>query len=124
MDLNNFDENEKQDKDQDNGAVDALTYAYEHMGKMKESGIVTKAGVPECLKEEFDPVNRPEHYTSGKYECIDVMEDNFGTDAVENFCMCNAFKYIFRAQRKNGVEDLKKAIWYLNKIIEIEERDK
>ena len=120
MDLNNFDENEKQD----NGAVDALTYAYEHMEKMKESGIVTKVGIPECLKEEFDLVNIPEHYTSGKYECIDVMEDNFGTDAVENFCMCNAFRYVFRAQRKNGVEDLKKAIWYLNKIIEIEERNK
>lgn len=115
IDLNNFDENEKQD----NGAVDALTYAYEHMEKMKEQGVVKKVDA-----KEFDTVNRPEHYTSGKYECIDVMEDNFGTDAVENFCMCNAFKYIFRAQRKNGVEDLKKAIWYLNKIIEIEERDK
>lgn len=38
-----------------------------------------------------------------------------------NFCQCNAFKYLYRAKRKNGLEDMKKAIWYLNKYVELEE---
>lgn len=57
----------------------------------------------------------------GKYECIDVMTDVFGVDAVRNFCKLNAFKYIWREQNKNGVEDIKKAVWYLNKLIELSE---
>lgn len=71
-----------------------------------------------CLKN--DPVNHPKHYT-GKYECIDVMTELFGVDAVKNFCACNAFKYIWRFREKNGIEDVKKADWYLNKLIELEE---
>ena len=68
-----------------------------------------------------DPINRPEHYTDGKYECIDVMQEIMGIFEVKNFCICNAWKYLWRHQKKNGVEDIKKAIWYLNKFIELEE---
>lgn len=71
----------------------------------------------------FDNVNRPAHYNTGKYESIDVMVETQGVDAVKNFCICNAFKYIYRHRFKNGVEDIKKAIWYLNKYIELEERE-
>lgn len=69
----------------------------------------------------FDNVNRPAHYNTGKYESIDVMVETQGVDAVKNFCICNAFKYIYRHRFKNGVEDIKKAIWYLNKYVELEE---
>lgn len=69
-----------------------------------------------------DNVNHPSHYT-GRYECIDVMQDVFGNGAVDNFCLCNAFKYIWRARKKNGLEDVKKAVWYLNKYIEEAEKD-
>lgn len=65
-----------------------------------------------------DPVNRPAHYTSGGIECIDAMQAAFGEDAVKDFCLCNAFKYLWRHRQKNGVEDLKKARWYLNRLIE------
>lgn len=76
-------------------------------------------------KEEFDPVNKPMHYTHGKYESIDVMEDVFGTSAVENFCLCNAFKYLYRCEYKgHKIEDIKKAQWYLNKIVELYEKNK
>lgn len=68
-------------------------------------------------KEPSDNVNHPSHYT-GRYECIDVMQDVFGNEATDNFCLCNAFKYIWRARKKNGLEDVKKAVWYLNKYIE------
>ena len=68
-----------------------------------------------------DPVNHPSHYETGKFESIDVMVETQGVEAVQNFCICNAFKYIYRHKFKNGIEDIKKAIWYLNKYIELEE---
>ena len=66
-----------------------------------------------------DMVNSPTHYNQGKFECIDVMREVYGTRAVENFCILNAFKYLWRAEYKNGDEDIKKAIWYLNKRLEL-----
>lgn len=69
-----------------------------------------------------DNVNHPSHYT-GKYECIDVMQDVFGDEAIDDFCLCNAFKYIWRSRKKNGTEDVKKAIWYLNKYLELTEKE-
>lgn len=71
-----------------------------------------------------DPVNRPAHYTSSGIECIDAMQAAFGVEAVNDFCLCNAFKYLWRHRQKNGVEDLKKCRWYLNRLIremEVEE---
>ena len=70
-----------------------------------------------------DNVNHPRHYESGNFECIDVMEETQGTEAVLDFCICNAFKYLYRHKRKNGIEDIKKARWYINKYIEITERE-
>lgn len=71
-----------------------------------------------------DPVNRPAHYTSGGIECIDAMQAAFGDEAVKYFCLCNAFKYLWRHRNKNGVEDLKKCRWYLNRLITEMEVDK
>lgn len=72
--------------------------------------------------KEYDPVNNPEHYTHGSYECIEVMMDTFGEEATADFCLLNAFKYIWRAKHKNGLEDIKKAIWYLNRIVTMKEQ--
>lgn len=63
-------------------------------------------------------VNHPEHY-QGKNECIDVMLAMFGKEAVKHFCMCNAYKYRYRADRKNGHEDIEKAEWYETKLMEL-----
>ena len=70
-----------------------------------------------------DNVNYPSHYETGKFECIEVMQEVFGTEAVQNFCVCNAFKYLYRHRRKNGKEDIEKAQWYINKYLELEEKD-
>lgn len=70
-----------------------------------------------------DNVNHPSHYETGRFECIDVMLETQGTEAVKSFCICNALKYIYRHKRKNGFEDIRKAIWYLNKAVELEEKD-
>ena len=48
----------------------------------------------------MDNVNHPAHYNVGGIECVDVMENVFGRDAVMNFCLCNAFKYMFRCEHK------------------------
>ena len=63
-----------------------------------------------------EKVNHPDHYNSGQYEVVDVIDDaGFG----EGFCLGNALKYILRAKHKeNYVEDLKKAKWYLEYVIE------
>ena len=67
----------------------------------------------------YDKVDRPMHYTAGSIETIDyiqsVTEQLLGFEAV---CVANAIKYISRQHLKNGVEDIKKAIWYLNRLIE------
>ena len=64
-------------------------------------------------------VSHPDHYKSGKYEVIDIIDefckDLTGTEAV---CTANAIKYILRWKKKNGVQDLKKAVWYLTHLIE------
>lgn len=76
---------------------------------------------PSMWVEKYpDNVNHPSHYETGKFECIDVMLETQGVEAVKSFCICNAFKYLYRHKNKNGVEDVKKAIWYLNKFVELE----
>lgn len=74
--------------------------------------------------EYNDNVNHPSHYTSGDIECIDAMIAAYGKEAVMAFCKCNAFKYQWRFDKKNGIEDIKKAQWYQNKYIELSNGNK
>lgn len=65
-----------------------------------------------------DVVNHPEHY-QGKVECIDCLEAaTEGLTGIEAVCTANAIKYLYRWKRKNGKEDLRKAVWYINHLIE------
>ena len=66
-----------------------------------------------------DVVNHPAHYTNGSIECIDAMVSAQGVESVKEFCINNAFKYIWRYKNKNGAEDVAKAVWYLNKFLEL-----
>ena len=66
-------------------------------------------------------VSHPSHYNQGKYECIDVMAETFGIEATKHFCLLNSFKYVWRTGEKNGLEDLKKARFYLDYYISLEE---
>lgn len=69
---------------------------------------------------EYDSVNKPEHYCrEGAMECIEEMVTLFGIEAVKHFCLCNAWKYRYRADKKNGEEDLKKSDWYIKKYEEL-----
>lgn len=70
------------------------------------------------MVKEKDTVNHPEHYESGSYECIDEMVAVFGMSVVANFCLCNVWKYRYRALNKNGKEDMEKSDWYMCKYME------
>lgn len=69
-------------------------------------------------------VHHPAHYTAGKVECIDAIEAaTVGLEGIQAVCTGNVIKYVWRFSRKNGVEDLRKARWYLDKLIkEVEQR--
>ena len=65
-----------------------------------------------------DNINHPAHYTAGGIECIDALAAaTEGLHGIEAVCTANAIKYLWRWKRKNGVEDLKKAIWYTERLI-------
>ena len=74
------------------------------------------------IKMKNDAVNHPSHYTKGKIECIDAIESAItGLDGIDAMCTGNAIKYLFRWRWKNGVEDLKKARWYIDRVIKAKE---
>lgn len=74
---------------------------------------------------ETENVSHPSHYNrKGGMECIDEMILIFGREAVKNFCLCNAWKYRYRAADKNGEEDLRKSDFYINKYKEMLEEEK
>lgn len=68
-------------------------------------------------------VNHPSHYQSYnsnlKIECIDAMRAAFGDKEVAVFCKLNAFKYNWRSSSKGKNTDIEKAVWYLNKYLEL-----
>lgn len=72
-------------------------------------------------KEEAkeDVVNHPSHYNYGKIECIEAIEESMTPDAFKGYLKGNCLKYLWRYERKHKAEqDLRKAQWYLNKLIE------
>lgn len=63
-----------------------------------------------------DPIN-PDHYRAGEIECIDAIRSALNTDGFLSYCTGNVLKYVWRWRHKNGAEDLRKAIWYINRIL-------
>ena len=64
-----------------------------------------------------DPVNHPAHYASGSIECIDAIESSMTPEEFRGYLKGCLMKYIWRYQHKGGMEDLKKARWYLDRLI-------
>ena len=66
-----------------------------------------------------DKVNHPAHYTQGGIECIEALKAaTVNLTGIEAVCTANAIKYLWRWKKKNGVEDLEKARWYIDKLID------
>lgn len=64
-----------------------------------------------------DAVNHPQHYTKGGVECIDAIKASMTAEAFAGYCKGNVLKYLWRYESKGGVEDLDKALVYLNWLI-------
>ena len=73
-------------------------------------------GVMEARGRTSDPIN-PSHYRQGGIECIEAMKVALGSGFL-GYLRGNAIKYLWRYDKKNGVEDLKKARWYLDRLIQ------
>ena len=89
---------------------DKLAIAYDHVYKN------TDENVP-------DMVNHPQHYTQGGIECIDALKAaTVGKRGIEAVCVANVIKYLWRYEEKNGIEDVRKAKWYIERLLmELEE---
>jgi len=69
----------------------------------------------------MDNVNRPAHYADKQIEVIDYIKDTLTAEQFEGYCRGNIIKYISRYDKKNGIEDLKKARVYLDWLIKEKE---
>lgn len=109
-----FEVTERVDEEGVDIVVDKVAlYVYDY-----EYEIHRKAGEEDAPKTSSDAVN-PQHYKQGRTEVIDIIEDAVeGADPFEAVCQANVLKYTLRYRHKNGVEDLKKAVWYAEKLIE------
>ena len=74
-------------------------------------------GMTEAFREDRDNIN-PSHYRQGGVECIDALESaTVNLKGIEAVCTANAIKYLWRWKEKNGAEDLRKAQWYITKLL-------
>ena len=80
-------------------------------------------GIKKTMNEtKKENVNHPKHYNrEGGMECLEEMILIFGKEVVKNFCLCNAWKYRYRAADKNGEEDLRKSDFYIAKYKELKD---
>lgn len=73
---------------------------------------------------DIDPVSAPPHYNTGNIECIDAIQESMTPESFKGYCKGNALKYIWRMSYKGKpIEDLRKAIWYIERLIEAELAD-
>lgn len=69
-----------------------------------------------------DAVNHPAHYTAGKMECIDALEAaTEGLTGINAVCTANAIKYLWRWKNKGGAQDLRKAVWHIERLLKVVE---
>lgn len=80
-----------------------------------------EADLNECIGQDVDVVNHPSHYTQGDIECIDAIKAALGEEQYEGYLRGACIKYLWRYKMKSGVESLKKAEWYLKRLIELNE---
>lgn len=107
---------------------DKLAIAYDHVYKNGEARLDSSHINPkphiELPKEATessnkpDVVNHPQHYTQGGIECIDALKAaTVGKRGIEAVCVANVIKYLWRYEEKNGIEDVRKAKWYIERLL-------
>ena len=71
----------------------------------------------EAVIADADNVNHPPHYKQGDVECIDAIESALTEEEFRGYCKGNALKYVWRERHKGQNESIRKAIWYLNRML-------
>ena len=112
--------------DFDEWSDDKLAIAYDHVYKNSEVRLDGSHLKNEDIKMDDngpDMVNHPQHYTQGGIECIDALKAaTVGKRGIEAVCVANIIKYCWRYEEKNGIEDVRKAKFYIERLLkELEE---
>jgi len=109
------------------GICDTCINKYPECGKDFNRKIVISVGVIECdgyrndIKNE--KVDHPSHYNQSGIETIEAIKSATGDVGFEGYCVGNIVKYVSRYKYKNGLEDLKKALWHIKRLITEVEND-
>ena len=93
----------------------------EQMVQMAQKWLGEHIETPAPIPDQFHPVDKPVHYAQGNIECIDAIQEALTPEEFAGFCKGNVLKYTWRERRKNGLEDLKKARYYLDRLIKAKE---
>lgn len=102
--------------------ADIIAYRlHEHEANSRANDNRLEQDLNECIGQDFDVVNHPSHYTQGDIECIDAIKSALGEEQYEGYLRGACIKYLWRYKMKSGVESLKKAEWYLKRLIELNE---
>ena len=106
---------------------DKLAIAYDNVCKNSEARLdgshLKDAELNIEPENKPDMVSHPKHYNQGGIECIDALKAaTVGKRGIEAVCVANVIKYLWRYEEKNGVEDVRKAKWYIERLLkELEE---
>ena len=88
------------------------------MSKTNKPNKSTLTELLDSINPKVDNVNHPPHYTQGGIECIDALAAATAKlEGIEAVCTANAIKYLWRWKDKGGAEDLRKARWYINRLL-------
>lgn len=93
---------------------DMETIAEEYFATREKAEVYNRMEKAELKPAKIDMVNSPNHYTAGQFEVIDVIKDWLTEEEFRGYIKGNLIKYIARERLKNGDEDIKKSIFYLN----------
>lgn len=109
--------------DFDEWSDDKLAIAYDHVCKNDKARLDGSHLKDAELNIEPDMVSNPKHYNQGGIECIDALKAaTVGKRGIEAVCVANVIKYLWRYEEKNGIEDVRKAKWYVERLLkELEE---
>ena len=100
---------------------DKLAIAYDYVFKNSDTrldGSYLKNEDVKTNDNNLDMVSHPKHYTQGGIECIDALKAaTVGKRGIEAVCVANVIKYLWRYEEKNGIEDIRKAKWYIERLL-------
>ena len=97
--------------------TDVKNVRHSELGRLALQDIKLKDTEQFLLPTMEAMVNHPKHYNKHGVECIDAIRATLTDEEFRGYCKGNVLKYTWREQYKNGLEDLEKAMWYLERLV-------